>query len=181
MQPATDCPTLVQPPVRRSRRGVALMATGAVANQSGAGIAAHAFDSIGPVGVVGVRQLVAAVLLMPVARPPVRRLRWSQWWPVLLLSLVFTCMNASLYLAIDRIGLGLAVTLEFLGPLVVALAGSRTRWDLLAAVVAGIGVYVLVLPGPATDLLGVGLGLCAAACWGSYILLNRVAGTRLPG
>jgi inner membrane transporter RhtA len=73
------------------------------------------------------------------------------------------------------------VTLEFLGPLGVALAGSRSRRDLGLAVAAAGGVYVLVLPGPASDLLGVGLGLLAAACWAAYIVLNRVAGARLPG
>jgi inner membrane transporter RhtA len=90
-------------------------------------------------------------------------------------------MNLSLYTAVDRIGLGLAVTLEFLGPLGVALAGSRTLTDLLCALVAGGGVYVLVLPGPASDYAGVGFGLLAAACWAAYILLNRLVGRRLPG
>jgi inner membrane transporter RhtA len=106
---------------------------------------------------------------------------WAQWWPVLLLAVVFGCMNLSLYTAIDRLGLGLAVTLEFLGPLAVALAGSRSRQDLLIAAAAAVGVYVLVLPGPSSDYLGVGLGLLAACCWAAYIVLNRVAGARLPG
>jgi len=94
---------------------------------------------------------------------------------------VFGCMNLSLYTAIDRLGLGLAVTLEFLGPLAVALAGSRSRRDLLIAVAAAAGIYVLVLPGPSSDYLGVGVGMLAGACWAAYILLNRVAGARLPG
>jgi inner membrane transporter RhtA len=79
------------------------------------------------------------------------------------------------------VGLGLAVTLEFLGPLAVALAGSRSWRDLLIAAAAAAGVYVLVLPGPSSDYLGLGLGLLAAACWAAYIVLNRVAGARLPG
>jgi inner membrane transporter RhtA len=132
-------------------------------------------------GVVAVRQFVAAAVLLPVARPNVRRFTWGQWWPTLLLGLVFATMNLSLYTAIDRIGLGLAVNLEVLGPLGVALAGSRTRLDLLCAAGAGVGVYVLVLPGPSSDYLGVGLGLLAAACWAAYILLNRLLGNRLPG
>jgi inner membrane transporter RhtA len=106
---------------------------------------------------------------------------WAQWWPTLLLGLVFAVMNLSLYTAIDRIGLGLAVTLEVLGPLAVALLGSRTWRDLLCAVAACAGVYVLVLPGPSSDYLGLGLGLVAAACWAAYILLNRLLGSRLPG
>jgi inner membrane transporter RhtA len=161
--------------------GVATMTASAASNQVGAATGAHAFASIGPAGVVAVRQFVAAAVLLPVARPDPRRFTWAQWWPTLLLGLVFATMNLSLYTAIDRIGLGLAVTLEFLGPLSVALAGSRTRLDLLCAVGAGAGVYVLVLPGPSSDYLGVGLGLLAAGCWAAYILLNRMLGGRLPG
>ena len=162
-------------------RGTGIMFASALSNQVGAALGSRAFDGIGPAGVVAVRQLVAAAVLLPVARPPLRRMTWPQWWPVLLLAGVFGSMNLSLYTAIDRLGLGLAVTLEFLGPLAVALAGSRSRSDLLLAAAAGTGVYVLVLPGPSSDWLGLGSGLVAAACWAGYIVLNRVAGARLPG
>ena len=161
--------------------GVSTMLGSAASNQVGAAVGAHAFPTIGPAGVVAVRQLVAAAVLLPVARPDLRRLTWAQWWPALLLGVVFAVMNLSLYTAIDRIGLGLAVTLEVLGPLAVALIGSRTRVDLLCALAAGAGVYVLVLPGPSSDYLGIGLGLLAAACWASYIVLNRLLGQRLTG
>jgi len=161
--------------------GIAIMLTGALSNQVGAATGAHAFPAIGPAGVVAVRQIVAAVVLVPLARPPFRRMTWAQWWPTLLLAAVFAVMNLSLYTAIDRIGLSLAVTLEFLGPLAVALAGSRTRVDLVIAVAAGVGVYVLVLPGPSSDYVGLALALVAAGCWASYILLNRLLGGRLPG
>jgi inner membrane transporter RhtA len=161
--------------------GLATMVASAASNQVGAAVGAHAFATIGPTGVVAVRQFVAAAVLLPAVRPNLRRFTWAQWWPTVLLGLVFATMNLSLYTAVDRIGLGLAVTLEFLGPLAVALAGSRTRLDLACAVGAGLGVYVLVLPGPASDYLGVGLGLLAAGCWAAYILLNRLLGTRLPG
>lgn len=157
------------------------MLLGGTSNQLGAGTGAHAFSAIGPAGVVAVRQLVAAAVLLPTARPPLHRMTWAQWWPALLLAAVFGVMNLSLYSAIDRIGLGLAVTLEFLGPLAVALLGSRSRLDLLTAGAAAAGVYVLVLPSPSSDWIGLGLGLLAAACWAAYIVLNRVAGSRLPG
>lgn len=163
------------------RRGVLLALTAGTSNQTGAAIGAHAFDAIGPVGVVAVRQVVAASVLLPTVRPDLRRFTWAQWWPVLLLGLAFGGMNLGLYTAVDRLGLGLAVTLEFLGPLAVALAGSRRLVDLGCALAAGIGVYVLVLPSGGTDLLGVGAGLAAAACWAAYICLNRTAGRRLPG
>jgi inner membrane transporter RhtA len=165
----------------RTTAGIATMLGSAASNQIGAAVGAHAFPVIGPVGVVAVRQVVAAAVLVPLGRPDIRRFTWAQWWPTLLLAVVFATMNLSLYTAIDRIGLGLAVTLEFLGPLGVALGGSRTRIDLLCALGACLGVYVLVLPGPASDYLGVGLGLLAASCWAAYIMLNRLAGARLPG
>jgi inner membrane transporter RhtA len=161
--------------------GVVTMVGSGASNQVGAAVGAHAFSTIGPAGVVAVRQFVAAAVLLPVARPDFRRFSWAQWWPTLLLGLVFATMNISLYTAIDRIGLGLAVTLEFLGPLAVALAGTRTRFDLLCALGACAGVYVLVLPGPTSDYLGLGLALVAAGCWAAYIVLNKLVGARLSG
>lgn len=165
----------------KTRQGVAALLASGASNQVGAALGAHAFPMIGPAGVVAVRQIVAAVTLLSISRPSVRRWTWIQWWPTLLLAGVFATMNLTLYTAIDRIGLGLAVTLEFLGPLAVALLGSRSRVDLLIALGAGAGVYVLVLPDASSDLVGIGLALVAAACWASYILLNRTLGTRLPG
>lgn len=164
-----------------SYRGPALVLGSAVSNQTGAAVAVHAFPALGPIGVVAVRQLVAAAVLLPVARPDLRTLTRAQWQPVLLLAAVFCIMNLSLYTAVERLGLGLAVTLEFLGPLAVALAGSRTRRDLLVALAAAGGVYALVLPSASTDWTGVALGLTAASCWAAYILLNRLLGQRLPG
>jgi inner membrane transporter RhtA len=172
-----------QPAVRRGSivTGLVTMLASGAGNQVGAALGAHAFPSLGPAGVVAVRQFVAAAVLVPVARPRLWRFTWAQWWPTLLLGLVFATMNLSLYTAIDRIGLGLAVTLEFLGPLAVALGASRSRLDALCAVGAGAGVLVLVAPGPSSDYLGVGLALLAAVCWASYILLNRLVGQRLTG
>jgi inner membrane transporter RhtA len=164
-----------------SGRGIAVLLTGAASNQTGAAVAAHAFATIGPVGVVAVRQLVAAIVLLAVARPPLRRLTTAQWAPALALAAVFAIMNLALYSAIERIGLGLAVTLEFLGPLTIALLAARGLREGVLAAVAAVGVYVLVLPGPSSDLVGIGLGLVAAAAWAGYVLVNQVAGRRLPG
>lgn len=174
-------PVVVPAPASPRLVGTAAMLTGATSTQVGAALGAHAFAAIGPVGVVAVRQVVAALVLLPVARPRWRSLTWAQWWPALALGVVFVGMNLGLYTAIDRVGLGLAVTLEFLGPLAVAVASSRRLLDLLAALVAAGGVYLLVLPGPSTDLVGIGAGVLAAACWAAYILLNRAVGRRLPG
>lgn len=161
--------------------GVATMFGSGLSNQTGAAIGALAFPGLGPLGVVAVRQYVAALVLVAVARPRLRAFTWHQWWPVLLLAAVFGTMNLTLYTAIDRIGLGLAVTLEFLGPLTIALAASRRRLDAGCAVVAAAGVVVLMRPQPSTDYTGMGLGLVAAGCWASYILLNRVVGRRISG
>ena len=152
-----------------------------LSNQTGAAIGSLAFPVLGPVGVVAVRQYVAALVLLAVDRPRLGSFTWRQWWPVLLLAVVFGTMNLSLYTAVDRVGLGLAVTLEFLGPLAIALAASRRRVDLCCALLAAAGVVVLMRPRPSTDYLGMGLALLAAVCWASYILLNRTIGRRLPG
>ncbi|WP_329059611.1 EamA family transporter [Amycolatopsis sp. NBC_01480] len=169
------------PPQERRAAGVALMLGSALANQTGAAAGALAFPVVGPVGVVAVRQWVAGALLLAVGRPRLRSFTARQWRPVLALAAVFGTMNLTLYSAIDRIGLGLAVTLEFLGPLAVALAGSRRKPDLICALAAAGAVVVLARPQPTTDYVGIGLALLAAACWAGYILLNRTVGRRLPG
>jgi inner membrane transporter RhtA len=168
-------------PARARPAGVALMVASGVASQSGAAVGALAFDVIGPVGVVAVRQWVAGVVLLAVGRPQLRAFTRRQWWPVLGLAAMFAVMNVALYSAIDRIGLGLAVTLEFLGPLAVALAGSRHRATLGCALLAAAGVVVLTRPQPSSDGIGIGLALLAALCWAGYILLNRTVGRRTPG
>ncbi len=161
--------------------GVALMTGSALSVQFGAATAALAFPVLGPAGVVAVRQWVAGAVLLGSVRPKFRSFTRRQWRPVLALALIFAVMNLSLYTAIDTIGLGLAVTLEFLGPLSVALLASRRALDLGCALAAAAAVVVLARPQPTTDYAGIGLALLAAACWAGYILVNRVVGARLPG
>lgn len=168
-------------PGRPRGAGIALMLTSSASNQVGAALGATAFPTIGPVGVVAVRQIVAAIILTLTVRPKFRGLRKDQWLPILGLVVVLSVMNLTLYEAIERIGLGLAVTLEFLGPLTVAVASSRRALDITCAVLAGVGVVVLTNPGSTTDLVGVALALLAAMAWGCYILLNRTIGQRVPG
>jgi inner membrane transporter RhtA len=166
---------------RQRGAGIVMMLASSASNQTGAALGALAFPTIGPVGVVAVRQFVTAIVLTPMVRPRLRGLRKDQWWPILGLVVVFSVMNLSLYAAIERIGLGLAVTLEFIGPLTVAIAGSRRGLTIACAALAGVGVVVLTDPGPTADLIGVALALLAALAWGSYILLNRTLGQQLPG
>ena len=153
----------------------------AASNQFGAAMGSFAFPVIGPLGVVAVRQVVAAVVLLSVARPPLRSFTWAQWWPVLVFAVVLATMNLTLYMAIERIGLGLAVALEFLGPLSIAVAGTRSRVGAASAVAAGAGVLAVTRPEASSDYVGIGLALIAACGWASYILLNRTLGRRLPG
>jgi inner membrane transporter RhtA len=175
---------------RRGRAaGMALMLGSALSNQSGAAVGALAFPVIGPVAVVAIRQWVAGAILLAIGRPRLRAFTRRQWVPVIGLAAVFAAMNLAVYIAIDRIGLGLTITLEFLGPLAVALAGgltatasgTRRRVILACTVLAAAGVVLLTRPQPTTDYLGIGLGLFAATCWASYILLNRTVGERFAG
>src|SRR5690242_16105630 len=177
MTSATD----VRPARDPGLAGPAMMLGAALSNQFGAATGSLAFGVIGPAGVTAVRQWIAGLVLLAAGRPRWRSFTWAQRRLVLLLAAVYGTMNLSLYTAIGRLGLGLAVTLEFLGPLAVALATSRRRTDLACALVAGAGVVAPTRPRPATDYAGIGLALLAAACWASYILLNRQIGRRLPG
>jgi inner membrane transporter RhtA len=171
------------PAARQSGRlaGIALMTGSALSTQLGAATATLAFPVLGPAGVVAVRQWVAGAVLLSSVRPRFRSFTGRQWRPVLALALIFATMNLSLYAAINTIGLGLAVTLEFVGPLSVALLASRRAIDLGCALAAAAAVVVLARPQPTTDYAGIGLALLAASCWAGYILVNRVVGARLPG
>jgi len=166
---------------RSTARGVATLMASSLSNQLGAASGSLAFPAIGPLGVVAVRQLIAAAVLLPIARPRFRSFTRQQLWPVLLLAVVFGTMNLGLYSAIERIGLGLAVTLEFLGPLSIALFGARSKAGASCALAATAGVVAITQPGPSTDYLGIAMGLVGAASWASYILLNRTIGQRIPG
>ncbi len=158
--------------------GIGLMTGAAASAQLGAAVAAQAFPVLGPVGVVAIRQWVASGIMLASIRPKFRQFTARQWRPVLALALVYMLMNITLYVSIQRIGLGLAVTLEFLGPLSVALMASRRAVDYGCAVLAGAAAVVLARPQPSTDYLGIALALAAAAGWAGYIMVNRVIGAR---
>ncbi|MBE1513752.1 EamA family transporter [Nesterenkonia halotolerans] len=165
----------------RPGRGLMMISASALSTQSGAAVGSLAFSTFTPVGVVAARQVVASVVLCAIARPRFWRFTGAQWWAVALLAFFFAGMNTALYSAVDRIGLGTAVTIEFLGPLAVALLSSRRGRDLFCALLALGGVVLLTRPGPTSDLLGLGLAAAAAMCWAGYILTNRLVGKRVPG
>jgi inner membrane transporter RhtA len=160
---------------------VGALVLGIVGSQTGAGLGATLIPTVGPFAVVAFRQTVAAIVLMGVARPNFRALGWRAIAPAVGMGLVTIVMNNAVYLSIDRVGVGLAITLEFLGPLTVALLASRRLVDVLCALGAGLGVGLIVLGPARLDPLGVLFGLVGAAAWGFYILLARRAAKRLPG
>jgi inner membrane transporter RhtA len=159
-----------------------LLALGAIASvQVGATVARRLFDAIGPTGTVFLRVGFGALILLALARPRRVALSRRQWRSVLLFGLVIAAMNLCFYQAIARIPLGIAVTIEFIGPLGVAIAASRKALDFLWVILAVIGVSLLTLTGGSVTLIGVLFALAAAVGWASYILLGQRVGRLVPG
>lgn len=147
----------------------------------GSSVAGLLIPVVGSLVVVAVRQVVTAVCILPFYRPRRAELTWRRLWPALALGVVLAAMNLSFYEAVGRLGLGIAATIEFLGPFALALAGSRRLLDAGCAVAAAAGVLLLTATEGAIDPVGVVLALTAAASWAAYILLTRRVATRLPG
>jgi len=161
-----------------------LLVVGGIASvQLGAAVAKHLFGRVGPGGTVLLRLLFAAVVLCALTRPRLRGLRRRQVLLVLVFGAVLAVMNASFYAAIDRIPLGIAVTVEFSGPLSVAIIGSRRWLDALWVLLAGAGVVLLTRAGGGGALNPAGLALAAFAgvCWAGYILLGKRLGRSFSG
>jgi inner membrane transporter RhtA len=157
-----------------------LVLVGIASVQVGAALATKLFAHLGPAGTVLVRVLFAALVLWAIWRPRPRAHDPAQLRLAALFGLALAFMNLSFYEALDRIPLGVAVTLEFLGPLGVALAGSRSRLDFLWALLAAAGVALLGGVG-AADATGVLLALAAGGFWAAYILLNARVGRAFAG
>ena len=145
-------------------------------------MATRLFDDVGPTGTVMLRLLFAALVLLAIWRPALDGLRDARARDVVLLGLALAGMNTSFYLALDRIPLGIGVTLEFVGPLGVAFAASRRRSDLVWAALAAAGILLLApTPGGDLDTLGVVLALLAGAFWAAYIVLTARIGRSFEG
>jgi threonine/homoserine efflux transporter RhtA len=181
-----------------------LVLSGIVSVQLGAGLAARLFADLGPAGVTGLRLWWSALIVAAAGgRPAVRAVRaviasraWRDLAVVLAFGVVLGVMNFSIYQSFARIPLGVAVTIEFLGPLVVAVASSRRLLDTAWVVLAGAGVLLLTQGGAgqaghasragpvlglSTQAAGIAFALIAAACWAGYILLSRATGRRFGG
>src|SRR5918992_3977468 len=161
-------------------RGVAvgLVLAAASSLQVGAAFAVTLFDELGPGGAAFLRLAFAAIVLWAIWRPRIEGdLRVAGAFGVAL-----GLMNWSIYESIDRIPLGVAVTIEFAGPLLVAVIGSRRPLDGVWVVLAAAGIVLLADPGGGSiDRLGVLFAFAAAACWMAYIYLSKRAGAAYPG
>jgi inner membrane transporter RhtA len=141
------------------------------------------FPALGPIGAVGLRIVLSAVILLAIFRPPLLSLTFSQWQAVIPFGVALGTMNMSFYLAIARIPLGLAVALEFTGPLAVAVLGSRRANDFLWVLLAATGIVLLTPWGGSHNVSGAGaaLALAAGVCWAVYIVLGRRVYHLFPG
>jgi inner membrane transporter RhtA len=150
--------------------------------QFGSAVARTLFDDLGAAGITFLRLALAAVLLLAVLRPPVRTWPWSSWRAALVLGFAMAGMNLVFYLALRTVPLGIAVTVEFSGPLLMALVQTRRWLDLLWALLAAGGVVLLgVEPGNGVALSGLALALLAGLFWAGYILASARVGQELPG
>lgn len=163
---------------------VAAMLIAIVSVQAGASFGKHLFPVIGAEGTTALRQTFATLFLLVVFQPwrdmPDRR----DWRLLSLFGVLIGVMNLSFYLGIARVPLGIAVAIEFLGPLAVAVVSSRRLSDYvwIACALAG---FLMLLPwegaGQALDPLGVMWCLVAAVCWGAYIVVGHRVGRRVHG
>ncbi|MDN3355385.1 EamA family transporter [Actinomadura sp. DC4] len=163
----------------------ALILLGIVSVQVGAGLAKNLFARSSPDAVVMMRLLTSAVVLGVVYRSSLRDLRrlhsWRDIGVAALFGLTLAGMNACFYQALARLPLGITVTIEFLGPLSVAILASRRRLDLVWALLALGGVATLARGDGDVSLVGVAFALLAAAGWAAYILLSGATGRRFSG
>jgi inner membrane transporter RhtA len=167
-----------------------MIGIGIVSVQFGAGLADRLFAQIPPAAVTGLRLWTAALAMVALSGPGFARSVRDLWKRrafadvgiAVSFGISLGVMNFSIYQAFARIPLGVAVTIEFLGPLAVAVAGSRHLRDVGWVVLAGIGVVLLTQGGHGhLDLTGVIFAGVAAICWAAYIVLSSATGRRFPG
>jgi inner membrane transporter RhtA len=152
-----------------------------VSAQVGASAAKHLFAALGPSATVSLRTAFAALVLLIVWRPPLRGRSRADLLAALALGVTLAGLSLSFYAALERIPLGVAMTLEFAGPLGIALVGSRRRLDFLWGLLAVAGILVLSPIGGTVDPLGSALALLGGVFWAAYILLSARIGRAIPG
>jgi inner membrane transporter RhtA len=171
-------------PVGSRASGIALALASMTTIQLGAALSDPLFDRVGAAGIVALRLALAALLLWPFARPRLRGRSRADLGAAVALGASSGVLTLCFFEAIDRIPLGVAVTVEFLGPLGVALAGSRHARDVAWVLLAAAGVALLTLgegAGGPLDPVGVAFAGGAAAGWAAYIVLTKHVGARWAG
>jgi inner membrane transporter RhtA len=159
---------------------VSLVLIGILSVQFGAAVSKGLFGEIPPVGMVLLRLVTSSLILLALARPRLGGRTAADWRPVLALGVALGAMNWAFYESFARIPLGVAVTIEFVGPLVLAAVGRRRPRDLVWVGLAALGV-VLFGAGPTkVDALGFGLALLAGGCWALYIVSTAPLGAAGP-
>ena len=158
-----------------------LVLVGIASVQLGAGFAKSLFDDVAPTTIVWLRLVTSALVLVAVLRPRVRGRSRGDWAVVLAFAASLALMNWAIYQSFARIPLGVAVTIEFVGPLALAVLGSRRARDLLWVLLAGAGVALLGLDGEHVSLAGAGFALLAGGAWAAYILLSARTGRHWEG
>ncbi|WP_253905856.1 EamA family transporter [Arthrobacter sp. H5] len=159
-----------------------LMLAAVLSVQFGAALARTQFDAVGPTGAVLLRLLFGALILLVVVRPKVRNWTRGQWAAAAVLGVALAGMNSLIYLAIGIIPIGVAVTLEFTGPLLLALVQTRRLSHAVWALLAFAGVVLLGFDGGSgLPLAGILFALGAGAFWAVYILASARVGKLVPG
>lgn len=149
--------------------------------QVGAAFAKSLFALTAPTAVAWLRMAVAALIFWAFARPRLRGRTWVEWRVVLGYGVALATMNWAIYQSFARIPIGLAVTIEFLGPLGVAIVGSRRARDLIWVALAALGVTLLGVFPATVDWIGIGFALLAGAAWAGYIVLSGPTGRYWEG
>jgi inner membrane transporter RhtA len=158
-----------------------LVLTAALSVHSGAAVAALAFSAVGALGVVSLRIAISAVALLVLCRPRLRGHSRADWLTVVGFGVVLAGMSTLIYESFSRIPLGVAITLEVLGPLALSVVAGRRLASWLCALVALGGVALLGKGGVGDlDLVGVAFALAAGAMWAGYILFSSRTGSRFP-
>jgi inner membrane transporter RhtA len=158
-----------------------LVLGGILSVQFGAVVSKGLFDEIAPVGMVFLRLLTTSLILLAIARPRLRGRQVTDWSPVLALGFALGAMNWAFYESFARIPLGVAVAIEFAGPLLVAAVGSRRPRDLLWVGLAALGIALFGVGPTRVDAVGFALALFAGACWALYIVSTAATGRRWAG
>jgi inner membrane transporter RhtA len=167
--------------VPSSLRSVWLVLGGIVSVQVGAAFSKQLFGRVDPTTMVWLRLVSSAVILLALARPRLRGRRRADWVVVVAFGATLAAMNWSIYQSFARIPLGVAVTIELLGPLALSLALSRHLLDLLWVALAAAGVALLGLrEGSGVSAAGIAFALLAGVAWAGYILLSAATGQRWP-